>query len=287
MPELSIVIVTFNSSEFIMPCLDSIFNNQDYKYFEVILIDNGSTDNTVSLVKSNYPQVRLITNKENQGASKARNQGIEVSGGRWVLTLDCDVYLEKDFLNRLMTLAEKREESIGLFQPKILRADKKTIYSCGIYLSKLLSRFYDIGQDKVDSQKFNTQKYIFGACSAAALYRTKMLEDLKEKTGYFDERFFFLVEDVDLAWRAYKKGYKTVYVPEAVCYHSGNSSNTNLKFRQYLCFRNRYYTIMKNERFKNIPKIILSIFIYELPRLFYIFLTNRYALTNFKRDLSL
>jgi len=74
-----------------------------------------------------------------------------------------------------------------------------------------------------------------------------MLWELKEETGYFDERFFFLVEDVDLAWRAQKKGWKALFYPKGVCYHSGNSSRTNGKLRQYFCFRNRYLMILKNE----------------------------------------
>ncbi|MBL7196809.1 MAG: glycosyltransferase family 2 protein [Candidatus Omnitrophica bacterium] len=286
MPKLSIVVLTFDSSKLIESCLESIFK-QDYQDFEVILVDNGSRDNTVSLVKEDYAEVKLIGNKKNLGACRGRNQGIEVAQGEWILTLDCDIVLEKDFLSKIIRFTEESEKSIGMIQPKILMKDKKTIYSCGIYLSKLLRRFYDIGKDKIDNGQFNAQKYIFGACCAAALYRRQVLEEIKEKTGYFDERFFFLVEDVDLAWRAQRKGYRALYVSEAVCYHLGNSSGLDFKLRQYLCFRNRYYTIMKNEGFANLPKSFLSILIYDLPRLFYLFFTNTYTLRGIKRDFKL
>jgi len=106
MPEVSIIILTFNSIRFIKPCLDSIFA-QDYPAPEVIIVDNGSKDNTVSFIKQNYPQVILIENKENLGACKARNQAIEVAKGRWILTLDCDIILKEDFLKKIMTFVKE------------------------------------------------------------------------------------------------------------------------------------------------------------------------------------
>ncbi|MFC1710017.1 glycosyltransferase family 2 protein [Candidatus Omnitrophota bacterium] len=281
MIKVSIVIVTFNSSKFIQPCLDSIFN-QEYRDFEVVLIDNGSRDDTVSLVKADYPQVKLIENNENLGSCRARNQGIKASQRKWILTLDCDVVLEKNFLNVIIKTLEKSEKSIGMVQPKVLKEDKKTIYSCGIFLSKLLRRFYDIGNGEIDRGQFSAGKQVFGACSAAALYSRHMLEAIEEETGYFDERFFFLVEDVDLSWRAQKSGYKALYVPEATCFHSGNSSNASFKLRQYLCFRNRFYSIMKNEGFMNLPKSFLSLFIYDLPRFTYLLFANPYVLRGCK-----
>ena len=272
---LSIVIVTFNSKNSIKACLSSVFN-QDYRDLEVIVVDNGSVDGTVNLIREKYPQVILIENKKNLGVCKARNQAIEIARGIWVLTLDCDIVLENNFLQNIRSYADSLSYKIGALQPKILKPDKKTIYSCGIYLSKSLRRFHDIGQGKRDSGQFDRSKYIFGLCSAAALYNRQMLRELKEPTGYFDERFFFLVEDVDLSWRAQNKGWKIIFFPQAVCYHSGNSSNCDKKMRQFLCFRNRYYSIMKNEGLKKYFRKIFPLFLYDFPRLFYLILTNHY-----------
>lgn len=274
--KVSIIILTFNSIKFIKPCLDAVFA-QDYQNFEVIIVDNGSNDGTVNLIKSNYPQIRLIENRKNLGTAKARNQAIEIARGKWILTVDCDIILKKGFLNNIMSFVKESEDSIGMFQPKILRMDKRTIYSCGIYLSKL-RRFYDIGKDKIDNGKFNTSKYIFGACSATALYKRQMLEEIKEDTGHFDERFFFLVEDVDLAWRAQRKGWEALFCPSAVCYHFGNSSHYGKKFRQYLCFRNRYLMIFKNMSFGGKMKLTILSFWYEIFRFLYLLFTNRYTI---------
>lgn len=276
MAEISIIIPVYNGINFIKGCLNSI-NSQTYKEFEVIIVDNGSTDNIAFLLKENYPHVGIIKNKENLGPCRARNQAIEITESKWILTLDCDIILEKDFLKKIITSANKSEESIGMFQPKILKSDKKTIYSCGIYLSRL-KRFYDIGQGKFNNGKFNDSEYIFGICSAAALYKKEMLEDIKQNGQYFDEDFFFLLEDVDLAWKAKKNGWRALFCPDAICYHSGNSSNFDKQFRQYLCFRNRFFLILKNDDIKGVVKMAPLMMVYDIPRLFYLLFTNKYTL---------
>lgn len=273
MPKISIVILTFNSIRFIKSCLDSIFN-QNYQNFEIIIVDNGSRDNTPDFIRENYPQVILIKNMQNLGAAKARNQGIEIARGEWILVLDCDIILEKSFLHKLTKIAKDSDKSIGIIQPKVLNKDAKTIYSCGIYLSRL-RRFYDIGKGQLNNGQFNTAQHIFGACSAAALYKKQMLEEIKEDTGYFDERFFFLVEDVDLAWREQRRGWKALFYPETICYHYGNSSDTPKKSRQYLCWRNRKYFLKKCRI--NRFKLSMILVFYDLPRSFFLYLTNSYV----------
>jgi GT2 family glycosyltransferase len=282
---LSVIVLTFNSIKFIKPCLDSVFS-QGYKDFEVIIVDNGSSDGTGGFIKDNYPQVALIENNENLGAAKARNQGIERARGDWVLTLDCDVVLEKDFFIRFSNAVKNLLPQVGMIQPKILRADRKTIYSAGIFLSKI-RRFYDIGKEKADSSQFNAQKYVFGACSAAAFYKRQMLTGVKEETGYFDERFFFLVEDVDLSWRAQRKGWQVLYYPEVMCYHFGNSSCHSSKFRQYLSFRNRYFAIIKNDCLKHLLINLPVIIAYDMTRLLCLSFTNREVLKALKEITSL
>lgn len=275
MAEISVIVVTFNSIDFIGPCLDSIYA-QDYRDFEVIAVDNGSKDGTSGLIKISYPKVILIENNENLGACRARNQGFEAGKGRWFLTLDCDIILEKGFISSVLKATKDSSDKTGIIQPKILKADKKTIYSAGIFFSSL-RRFYDIGQGRLDVGQFDKAKYIFGACSAASLYSRLMLEEIKEGTGYFDERFFFLFEDVDLSWRAQRKGWKAIFCPQALCYHKGNSSGTPKELRQYFCFRNRYFTIFKNEHPIPLFKVLRLLILYDIPRTLYLLLTNKLA----------
>ena len=269
---VSIVVLTYNSKDFIKHCLDSVFN-QSCQDFEVIVVDNGSSDGTSDLIKK-YPKAVLIENKKNLGACKGRNQGIEASSGEWILTLDCDVVLEKDFLSKAVNIIGNLSDNAGILQPKILNYDNQTIYSCGIHLS-WMRRFYDIGRGR-ERGEFNKPKSIFGACSACAFYKRRMLGELKEKTAYFDERFFFLVEDVDLAWRAKRKGFKAAYAPELVCRHKGNSSKADKKKRQYLCYRNRYYSIIKNDGIIKYLLKLLPLALYDIPRIIFLVVTNPY-----------
>jgi GT2 family glycosyltransferase len=270
---LSVIILTFNSKKFIKSCLDSVFS-QNFRDFEIIVVDNGSEDDTVNFIKENYPEIVLIENKENLGAAKARNQGIRASKGDWILTLDCDVILERDFLSKMKEALENIRDNIGILSPKILKKDRKTIDSVGIYLSPSY-RFYDLGKGYRDSGQFNEQRYVFGASACCALYKREMLEDIAVDGQYFDERFFFLVEDVDLAWRAQRKGWRGLFYPQAICYHTGNSSNTSKKLRQYLCWRNRKLLLKKYS--PNKFKLAMVSLFYDLPRLLFLFLTNSYV----------
>ena len=266
MVEFSIIIPTYNSAQFILPCLDSIFR-QSAVDFEIILVDNGSEDNTTSLVRNKYPKVSILTNKINLGASRARNQGLAATSYAWVLVLDCDTVLENNFLETASKIISTLPPGIGLIQPKILDAKQDKIYSAGIKMS-FLKRFQDIGKGSLGGKKIDVSGYIFGACCAAALYRREMLEEIKDRYGYFDERFFFLFEDVDLSWRGQKKGWICLYDPRLSCRHHGNSSRMENYNRQFLSFINRQRTILKNQN----PFIILLMFplylVYDLPRFF-------------------
>jgi GT2 family glycosyltransferase len=273
MPIISIIILTFNSSRYIKLCLDALFF-QEYHDFEAIIIDNGSKDGTVNFIKENYPKVILIENKQNLGACKARNQGIELASGEWILTADCDIIMQQDFLAQSARIIDNLPSDIGIIQPKILNIDAKTIYSTGIYLSAAI-RFYDIGKGKQDLGQFDKSRLVFGACSAAAFYRKSMLEEMREESGYFDERFSFLVEDVDISWRAQKRHWKALYSPQAVCLHYGNSSCTNKSLRQFFCWRNRKLMLKKFRL--NRFKLMMVYLFYDLPRTLLLFFVNSYV----------
>jgi GT2 family glycosyltransferase len=277
-PEISCIVVTYNSFVFIKECLRSL-SQQQYNGLEVIVVDNGSKDQTQNFIKENYPGIVLVGNMENLGSAAARNQGIKIAKGEWILTLDCDVILESDFMFNLSRVIKELPSNVGVIQPKILNTDKKTIYSCGISLS-FFKRFHDIGKGRNDSKLIVRSKYLFGACSAAALYKKEMLEEIKDSYGYFDERFFFLVEDVDLAYRVVLKGWKTIFLPSAVCYHHGNSSLSSGLFRQYLCWRNRLIMLRKAQ-LNPLYRLIINI-AYDFPRLCILLLSNPYVLRDVK-----
>jgi GT2 family glycosyltransferase len=271
---LSVVILTCNSQEYIQACLDSVFR-QDTRGIEVVIIDNASSDKTLEIIKGYFPRVTLIENSKNLGASKARNQGIECSSGDWILALDSDVVLGDGFFEKFNLVRRGFSGDTGMIQPNVLNKDGKILYSQGIYLSAF-RRFHDLNRGRSKDGVGTARKKIIGPCSAAAFYRRSMLDKLKERTGYFDERFFFLVEDVDLAWRAQRAGWKVLFCPQMECLHTGNSSGTDPKFRQYLSFRNRHWMIAKNEDFWGRVKTYALCAPYELARGLFMAIFNKY-----------
>lgn len=268
---ISIIITTYNSENSIKECLDSIFS-QDFKNYEVIIIDNNSKDNTKEILR-NYPLIALIENQINTGFSKAYNQGIHKAIGSYILCLNHDIRLAKSFLTQIKQ-AIISNEKIGAIQPKVLNISGDKIDTTGIYLS-FLRRFYNIGAGKPDGDKFNKPRYIFGACAAAVLYRKQALDSIRQDKGYFDEDFFCLVEDVDLSWRLRKKGWLTLYSPKAVCLHNRGISKNKSKYYQYLVFKNRYLMIIKNECLIGKLKLFAVFFIYDLWKNLYMLWINR------------
>lgn len=267
---VSIVIVGYNASRHLSACMEAVYN-QTYRNFEVIFVNNGSTDDTASMLKS-YPDVRLIDNTGNRGFCIANNQGISIAKGNYILTLNSDIILDENFLVEMKRAIEA--DDMALFGAKILSNDGKTIDSSGLALSWFY-RFFDRGKGEIDRGQYNNQLDIFGPCAAAALYKKEMLDDIAYDGEYFDEDFFFLAEDFDLAWRAKKRGWKAMFIPKAVCYHIRNSTNFNRDFREYLSFRNRYFLLIKNSSLS--VRYLIVFFLYDIPRFLYMLLTNRYT----------
>ena len=244
---ISVVIVTFNSAGDIRACLEAV-KAQRADSLEIIVVDNASTDATTEIVRALCPQAVLIVNEQNKGAAFARNQAIALACGEWVLTLDSDVVLGEGFMESFRNAKDAWSDDVGMVQPNILSLDYRRVYSQGIRVSGIY-RFFDVNRGRIFPCRRGAEREIVGPCSAAAFYRRKMLERLKEVTGYFDERFFFLVEDVDLACRAKRRGWKVVFMPGMVCGHGGDGSRTGRRYRRYLCWRNRHLMIAKHEGF--------------------------------------
>jgi len=268
---LSIIIPTLNEENYLPFLLESI-KYQDFKDYEIIVVDNGSKDDTLPIIKSKYSNIILSCNLKNLGPCKARNQGIDKTNSKFILCLDYDVKLLDNFLTNIYKAIEERDD-IGAVGSKILMLDGKIIYSAGIYFSYLW-RFHDIGDTKIDAPAFGHKRYVAGVSTAAVIYRREALETIKQDGGYFDEDFFYLFEDVDVSWRLRKMGWKILYTPDATCLHVSGKSRKKDKFSQYLSIRNRYLTIIKNESLFNLSRLFVIFFIYDLWRNILMLITN-------------
>ncbi|MFA5319743.1 MAG: glycosyltransferase family 2 protein [Candidatus Omnitrophota bacterium] len=271
---ISVVVVTYNSIAVVEKCLGSLLLQQCRDPLEIILVDNGSSDGTVDMAREKFPMVTLLENGINLGAAAARNRGIAASRGEWVFTFDCDAVAGTRFFSAIECLSAAEEGSrVGIIQPRIFSADGSKVFSCGITLD-IFWRFSDINRGAACENGSDHPWRIDAACSACAGYRRKMLEEIKEEYGYFDERFFFMVEDVDLGMRAGMLGWKTAYCPGAMAYHSGNASGFSRKERQYLCWRNRNLMLRKVK--KTLLRACAAALCYDFPRDIALFFGNAY-----------
>lgn len=276
MKAISVILVSYNSSRHIESCLNSIFIQETPNNIEVIVVDNGSKDDTVRIIKDKLYKIVLICNEKNLGFSMALNQGINIATGEYILILNSDIILEKNFIKKLSIQTERLPHHIGMISPKIMCTDK-IIDSTGIFISKL-RRLHDRGRGCEDRKQFDLPTNIFGPCGACAIYKREMLEDVKIDNEYFDEDFFILVEDFDIAWRANLLGWKGWFIPQLRCSHQGGISRKKSKLLQYYTFRNRYFLLIKNESILGLLKLILFVWCYDLPRLFYLLFTNKYII---------
>ena len=284
---ISVVIVVCDSKMYLQRCLNSLFSPR-IRRFEVILVDN-SFSKDVSSAASLYPEIVFIRNKENRGAAFARNQGIRAAKGDYVMFLDSDAYLKEDFFEKLEKILKTLPEGMGAVSPKIIKTGLEKVFSCGLKVSSIY-RVLDVGRNE-PSKNYSHSFTVDGPNSCCAVYKREVLEDIKEE-NYFDNDFFFLFEDADLALRLKKKGYKCLFTPELVCYHYGGGSGVPREYRQFLCFRNRIFMILKYNKGLSLLSFFLRGFFYDLARAIYFALTNRYffrairQVMRYKRNLS-
>lgn len=252
---ISVVIPNWNGIKLIGMCLDS-FQNSTFKDYEIIIVDNGSTDGSKELVKKKYPTVKLVELPENLGFARACNEGIKESKGDYICLLNNDIEIHPAWLLELYKGMERHPEC-GMGASKMLFMDQKDI----IYNTGDLYHIWGVGggrgQGEKDSGQYDQEEYVFGACAGAGIYRKDMFKDI----GTFDEDFFIFAEDVDLNFRANWAGYKTIYLPKAVVYHIGTATVGLYSDRYiYLCNKNDINVIVKNMTlvmyFKNIFKIL-------------------------------
>jgi GT2 family glycosyltransferase len=208
---ISVVVLNFNGKRYLEDCLSALAA-QTCMDFEVIVVDNGSSDGSVEYLKTRRPWVRVIENERNLGFAEGTNAGIRQAKGEYILTLNNDTHVERDFLECLRRPMDS-DHSVGMCACKMLFPDGR-INSAGICISRS-GAAWDRGMFEPDNGQYEIQEEAFGPCAGAALYRKEMLDEI----GLFDEDFFLYMEDVDLAFRGRLAGWRCIYVPQAKVYH--------------------------------------------------------------------
>lgn len=218
--DISIVIISWKMKDLLKSCLESIYRFTKEVNFEIIVIDNNSQDGTSEMIQSEFPEIILIKNSENRGVAPARNQGMAVTNGKYVLILDADVELIE---NTILTLFQYMESNpdCGVVGSKLVSTDRELQFSCKrfpnllSFIFRRLEHFDVIKNSKTlryhtmrdwDHKEIKEVDYLIGACQF-------IRSDVIKKIGMYDDKIFYGPEDIDFCLRTWNAGWKVMYYP--------------------------------------------------------------------------
>lgn len=274
MTDFSIIIVNYNDGKFLEDCLNSVYRGTRRADFEVIFIDNHSSDNSVELVRAKFPRLKIIENQQNLGFCKANNQGLKLYRGRYALLLNADTVVKDGALDRMVQFMDAHQEA-GACGPKLLNPDGTPQHQGGLFNKKFwLSK----SPVKVD--------YVIGAC---LMVRREVIE----KVGGLDENFFFSNDDLDWCRRIRKAGWDVYFLPQAEVTHFGGF--TIKRFNQRLFvegFRGGLYFCQKHYGgiiYQIYRALLIFAMLLAIPTtvLLHPFLTNKQKLNAFLQILMI
>jgi len=236
-----VVVLNWNGKEFLQQCIESLLDQTLIN--KIIVVDNGSTDESINIIESKNLRLKIIRNDRNLGFSGGVNKGIEYameSGADFVALLNNDAIADKNWLKELVKAAAETEA--GIITSRLKKIHSENLDSSGEFYS-IFGLPFPRGRGKKDTNQFDNDTTIFGASGGASLYSVKMLREI----GLFDEDYFAYFEDVDISFRAQLAGWKIFYAPKAVAYHhiGGTSSKIN-GFATYQTAKNFWYVYTKN-----------------------------------------
>jgi GT2 family glycosyltransferase len=241
-PAVSVIIVNWNGLAYLPDCLDSLAA-QTFDDFEVVLVDNGSEDGSVSLVKEHYPWVKVFPLPQNTGFAAGNNHGLEHAAGEYIVTLNNDTRAEPDWLEILVRVADDHPE-VGMVasricsftNPDIIDSIGMGICADGMSRGRFRNKHWSI------LRLLDVEEILFPS-GCAALYKRAMIRE----TGFFDDDFFAFAEDSDLGLRGRLAGWEAVAATGAIVYHKYSQTTGRLSpFKVYLVERNHYWVVWKN-----------------------------------------
>jgi len=261
---MSIVIVAWNSSDFIGECLDSIYSHKGKLKFEVLVVDNDSQDATKDIIREFYPWVILIENEQNLGYAHANNQGITCSVGKYILLLNPDIRLRENALLELFLFMQNHPDA-GAAGPQLMNLDGSIQPSCRefprfstlIYevlgLSYLFPKSRVFGRWRMGYFDHNSEREVDQPMASALMIRRNSLAQV----GLMDEDFFMFFNDVDLCFRMKSNGWKIYFCPDAKAYHVLGGSTRKVKSRMIYLSHRGYFKFLKKYRKTVLDQILL------------------------------
>ncbi len=256
-PLVSIIILNYNAGKLLLNCIDSVFKST-YQNFEVIVVDNLSTDNSHVRCKEKFEKIQLIKNKENLGYCEGNNIGIRNANGEFIIILNPDTIVEPNWLNHLMSAYNKFGE--GLYQPKFFSLNEKLVIQSTGNMLHIFGFGFARDKGKIDNEKIESIEKINYA-SGTCLFTSKIVLD---KIGLLDPFLFLYHDDLDLGWRAAHIGINSFYVPKSIIYHAESYSIKWSSKKFYWLERNRKYCLLTHYSKETYAKMRLSLFLVDL-----------------------
>lgn len=281
-PSVGIILLNWNSYEVTKDCLDCF--RQIRHPYRLIVVDNGSSDDSVTLFRANYPEITLIENNENLGFAGGNNCGLE-HGLRenldYLMLLNNDTLFDEDFVAPLVQRMQQNAE-LGGIQPKIMyNHDRSLIWNAGGTYHYFLGHSSTIGEGKPDLSRFNRVRGVDWITGCCILLRSQVVQQV----GLLDDRFFIYHEDVDWSLRIRGAGWKLEYFPQSQLYHiAGVSQKSKVKTREgflsprthYLNLRNQVFVIRKHLNWYHFPTATLFMLVMAVAYVAYFTVRGRF-----------
>jgi GT2 family glycosyltransferase len=270
---VSAVVVNYGQRDLLRSCLESLqeaLHGVDGGH-EIVVVDNGSSDDSSAMVGAEFPEARLVELSANCGFAGGVSVGIRHATGDWILCINNDATVAPDAIEQLLRAAESGGDEIGSAAAQMVFADQPGIInSAGIEVDKLGVASDRLLGEPVDASE-TAPVEVFGASAGAALYRRAMLEEVP-----FDESFFAYLEDVDVAWRARMRGWRSVYVPTAVVrHHHSRTAVHGSPFKYYWTGRNRIRVLARNATTGQLVRYGLFMLAFDLAYVGFVLVRDR------------
>jgi GT2 family glycosyltransferase len=254
MPDLSIVIVSWNTQDMLRDCLQSVYEQTQKYTFEVFVVDNNSPDDSAAMVAEEFPEVNLIANADNRGFAPANNQALEQAKGEYILLLNPDTLVLDGAIDRMIDYAKAHaDEKIGVLTCKLLNGDGS--------LQRSVNRFYSFWRSFVENRFFSrifeklgiqsdffmaywqhdSLREIDWAFGAVMLFKRSLMEEI----GMLDDRFYIYAEEVDFYMRSKKAGYRSFFLPDVEIIHFGKSSSRQRRSAMFIQNYKSFYLFLR------------------------------------------
>lgn len=269
--KVTVAILNYNGKEHLAHYLPGVVANLDGH--DLLLIDNASTDESVSFLKENYPEIRLKINQQNGGFAAGYNEGLQGEKADIFVLLNSDVAVSPEWINRVVS--EMKNNNWQAAQPKIIADQQRNKFehagAAGGFIDHLgypfcRGRMFDTTEE--DTGQYNQSSEVFWATGACMFIESRVFFEM----GGFDADYFAHMEEIDLCWRMKNQGYKIGYASGATVFHLGGGTlNYMSPFKTFLNFRNSLITLLKNEKRFVFWKLIFRLFLDGIAGIKFIF----------------